>query len=126
MGGVGPCVRGASLSRSQASDAESQAVPLLRIRRWRACLAFSVLPKSSSQLVGEPSREGGVFVLWGVEGTHPTCLHAQPCVHRRYTFFQCPTFFDSRGLAAVLVVLSELPWQPMRVPWDFCLGRGSR
>ena len=61
MGGVGPCVRGASLSRSQASD-ESQAVPLLRIRRWRACLALSVLPKSSSQLVGEPSREGGVFV----------------------------------------------------------------
>ena len=33
--------------------------------------------------------------------------------------FQCPTFFDSRGLAAVLVVLGELPWQPMRAPWDF-------
>ena len=92
MGGVGPCVRGASLSRSQASDAESQAVPLLRIRRWRACLALSVLPKSSSQLVGEPSREGGVFVLWGVEGTHPTCLHAQPCVHRRHTFFSARSF----------------------------------
>ena len=100
MGGVGPCVRGASLSRSQASDAESQAVPLLRIRRWRACLALSVLPKSPSQLIGEPSREGGVTAGvicggWRARTPHAYTPSRVSIVGVR---FSVPDRFASRGI----------------------------